>query len=48
MPRRPTLLYVTGLAYQARGRRYCDEDVFTSSSPPLPGERQGPGTERKR
>src|SRR3954469_9553878 len=30
MPR-PTLLYVTDLAYQARGRRYCDEDIFLSS-----------------
>ncbi|MGC0398228.1 hypothetical protein RKD27_000872 [Streptomyces sp. SAI-126] len=28
MPRRPTLLYVTDLAYQARGRRYCDEDIL--------------------
>ncbi|MFI6435941.1 hypothetical protein [Streptomyces sp. NPDC050759] len=30
MPR-PTLLYVTDLAYQARGRRYCDEDIFLTS-----------------
>ncbi|MET8164359.1 hypothetical protein ABZT34_08885 [Streptomyces sp. NPDC005329] len=28
---RPRLLYVTDLAYQARGRRYCDEDVFLAS-----------------
>lgn len=25
--RRPRLLYVTDLAYPARGRRYCDEDI---------------------
>ncbi|MET9469562.1 hypothetical protein ABZY44_33180 [Streptomyces sp. NPDC006544] len=25
------LLYVTDLAYPARGRRYCDEDIFLSS-----------------
>ncbi|GGU38344.1 hypothetical protein [Streptomyces lavendofoliae] len=31
MPARPALLYVTDLAYPARGRRYCDEDVFLSS-----------------
>jgi hypothetical protein len=31
MPRRPTLLYVTDLAYPARGRRYCDEDIFLTS-----------------
>ncbi|MER6346846.1 hypothetical protein ACWC10_35580 [Streptomyces sp. NPDC001595] len=24
---RPRILYVTDLAYQARGRRYCDEDI---------------------
>src|SRR5205823_4336373 len=36
-PRRPTMpdrgrvLFVTDLAYQARGRRYCDEDVFLTS-----------------
>ncbi|KUN74667.1 hypothetical protein AQJ46_03820 [Streptomyces canus] len=30
MPR-PTLLYVTDLAYQARGRRYCDGDIFLTS-----------------
>ncbi|MFD9389198.1 hypothetical protein ACFWBB_00210 [Streptomyces sp. NPDC060000] len=28
---RPRLLFVTDLAYQARGRRYCDEDVFLTS-----------------
>ncbi|MER7110483.1 hypothetical protein [Streptomyces sp. NPDC000229] len=31
MPTRPRLLYVTDLAYQAQGRRYCDEDIFLSS-----------------
>ncbi|MFI0237424.1 hypothetical protein [Streptomyces sp. NPDC016845] len=31
MPRRPRVLYVTDLAYQARGRRYCDEDIFLTS-----------------
>ncbi|MGW1675136.1 hypothetical protein [Streptomyces sp. NPDC002324] len=31
MPARPRLLYVTDLAYPARGRRYCDEDVFLTS-----------------
>ncbi|MGA5410180.1 hypothetical protein ACPCSC_23320 [Streptomyces lavendulocolor] len=31
MPARPGLLYVTDLAYPARGRRYCDEDIFLSS-----------------
>lgn len=25
------LLYVTDLAYEARGRRYCDEDIFLTS-----------------
>lgn len=25
------LLYVTDLAYPARGRRYCDEDIFLTS-----------------
>ncbi|MGF0176627.1 hypothetical protein ACQF36_41105 [Streptomyces sp. Marseille-Q5077] len=30
-PARPRLLYVTDLAYQARGRRYCDEDIFLTS-----------------
>ncbi|MEU0850405.1 hypothetical protein ABZ387_20905 [Streptomyces flaveolus] len=28
---RPRVLYVTDLAYQARGRRYCDEDIFLTS-----------------
>ncbi|MEV5595866.1 hypothetical protein [Streptomyces sp. NPDC052496] len=28
---RPRLLFVTDLAYQAKGRRYCDEDIFLSS-----------------
>ncbi|MEU0568773.1 hypothetical protein ABZ297_25805 [Nonomuraea sp. NPDC005983] len=28
---RPRVLFVTDLAYQARGRRYCDEDIFLSS-----------------
>ncbi|MFG2292714.1 hypothetical protein [Streptomyces sp. NPDC048603] len=27
----PRLLYVTDLAYPARGRRYCDEDIFLTS-----------------
>ncbi|MDL5205834.1 hypothetical protein [Streptomyces sp. ALI-76-A] len=31
MPVRPRILYVSDLAYQARGRRYCDEDIFLSS-----------------
>ncbi|MEU9040629.1 MULTISPECIES: hypothetical protein [unclassified Kitasatospora] len=31
MPARPSLLYVTDLAYPARGRRYGDEDVFLTS-----------------
>ncbi|MEU5633311.1 hypothetical protein ACH47C_16115 [Streptomyces rishiriensis] len=31
MPDRPSVLFVTDLAYEARGRRYCDEDVFLSS-----------------
>ncbi|MEU0007846.1 hypothetical protein ABZ079_27060 [Streptomyces sp. NPDC006314] len=30
-PVRPRLLYVTDLAYQARGRRYCDEDIQLTS-----------------
>ncbi|MFF5159394.1 hypothetical protein ACFY3N_24790 [Streptomyces sp. NPDC000348] len=30
-PARPRVLYVTDLAYPARGRRYCDEDVFLTS-----------------
>ncbi|MFD5679550.1 ATP-grasp domain-containing protein [Streptomyces bacillaris] len=29
--RRPSLLLVTDLGYQARGRRYCDEDIYLSS-----------------
>jgi hypothetical protein len=28
MPERRRVLFVTDLAYQARGRRYCDEDIF--------------------
>ncbi|MGN9759991.1 hypothetical protein [Streptomyces sp. SD31] len=28
---RPRILYVTDLAYQARGRRYCDEDIHLTS-----------------
>ncbi|MYR38977.1 hypothetical protein GTX14_25595 [Streptomyces sp. SID4944] len=28
---RPSLLLVTDLGYQARGRRYCDEDIFLTS-----------------
>ncbi|WP_217560404.1 hypothetical protein [Streptomyces sp. GbtcB6] len=28
---RPSFLFVTDLAYQARGRRYCDEDIFLTS-----------------
>ncbi|MFD3534315.1 hypothetical protein [Streptomyces sp. NPDC058664] len=31
MPARPTLLYVTDLAYPARGRRYCDEDIHLTA-----------------
>jgi hypothetical protein len=31
MSARPRLLYVTDLAYQAQGRRYCDEDIYVSS-----------------
>ncbi|MEV3855143.1 hypothetical protein AB0J38_12555 [Streptomyces sp. NPDC050095] len=31
MSRRPHVLYVTDLAYEARGRRYCDEDIFLTS-----------------
>ncbi|MFD3482662.1 hypothetical protein [Streptomyces sp. NPDC058665] len=27
----PRVLYVTDLAYEARGRRYCDEDILLSS-----------------
>ncbi|MBV7243085.1 hypothetical protein [Streptomyces sp. MW-W600-10] len=29
--RRPSLLLVTDLAYEARGRRYCDEDIHLGS-----------------
>lgn len=28
---RPAILFVTDLGYQARGRRYCDEDIFLTS-----------------
>ncbi|MGI5337988.1 hypothetical protein ACQEVS_11610 [Streptomyces sp. CA-181903] len=28
---RPRVLYVTDLAYEAKGRRYCDEDIFLTS-----------------
>ncbi|MFI9119788.1 hypothetical protein ACIGW0_10405 [Streptomyces bikiniensis] len=31
MPARPSILFVTDLAYQARGRRYCDEDILLTS-----------------
>ncbi|WP_329324800.1 hypothetical protein [Streptomyces luteogriseus] len=31
MPGRPSVLFVTDLAYEARGRRYGEEDVFLSS-----------------
>ncbi|MER6045907.1 hypothetical protein ABT168_00150 [Streptomyces sp. NPDC001793] len=31
MSDRPRVLFVTDLAYQARGRRYCDEDIFLTS-----------------
>ncbi|MGY0018601.1 hypothetical protein ACVHNB_06395 [Streptomyces sp. YJ-C3] len=31
MSRHPRVLYVTDLAYEARGRRYCDEDIFLTS-----------------
>ncbi|MFG3497412.1 hypothetical protein [Streptomyces sp. NPDC047928] len=30
-PARPRVLYVTDLTYQARGRRYCDEDIHLSA-----------------
>jgi len=30
-PDRPRLLFVTDLAYPAKGRRYCDEDIFLAS-----------------
>lgn len=29
--RRPAILFATDLGYQARGRRYCDEDIFLTS-----------------
>lgn len=28
---RPSVLFVTDLSYEARGRRYCDEDIYLSS-----------------
>lgn len=28
---RPRILFVTDLAYRARGRRYCDEDIFLAA-----------------
>ncbi|WP_439661547.1 hypothetical protein ACSHWB_08570 [Lentzea sp. HUAS TT2] len=31
MPTRPAVLYVSNLAYPARGRRYCDEDIYLTS-----------------
>lgn len=31
VPDRPRILLVTDLAYQARGRRYCDEDILLGS-----------------
>ncbi|MFF1904427.1 hypothetical protein [Kitasatospora sp. NPDC058218] len=31
MPARPSVLFVTDLGYQARGRRYCDEDIQLSA-----------------
>ncbi|MFF7047754.1 hypothetical protein ACFY94_05200 [Streptomyces griseorubiginosus] len=31
MPDRRKVLFVTDLAYPARGRRYCDEDIFLTS-----------------
>ncbi|WP_329598615.1 hypothetical protein OIE43_28630 [Streptomyces pseudovenezuelae] len=31
MPDRRKVLFVTDLAYEARGRRYCDEDIFLTS-----------------
>jgi hypothetical protein len=30
-PARKRVLYVTDLAYEARGRRYCDEDIYLST-----------------
>ncbi|GLY52739.1 hypothetical protein [Lentzea sp. NBRC 102530] len=29
---RPTVLYVSNLAYPAKGRRYCDEDIYLTSN----------------
>lgn len=31
MPTRPKLLYASHLTYPARGRRYCDEDIYLTS-----------------
>lgn len=31
MPPRPTVLYVSDFTYPARGRRYCDEDIYLTS-----------------
>lgn len=31
MPSRPKVLYVSDLTYPARGRRYCDEDIYLTS-----------------
>lgn len=31
MPDRRRILFVTDLAYEAKGRRYCDEDIFLTS-----------------
>ncbi|SMC69626.1 hypothetical protein [Lentzea albidocapillata] len=31
MPSRPSILYVSNLAYPAKGRRYCDEDIYLTS-----------------
>ena len=30
--RRPRVLYVSDLGYEAKGRRYCDEDIFLSGA----------------
>ncbi|MFD4674915.1 hypothetical protein ACFWNN_34680 [Lentzea sp. NPDC058450] len=32
MPTRPSILYVSNLAYPAKGRRYCDEDIYLTST----------------
>lgn len=32
MPARPTLLYVSDLTYPAKGRRYCDEDIYLTAT----------------